>query len=210
MRITRTKGMLLMLGCAAFLTIPAHGVEIDCSWVHPCDETNLDCLMWGCCPIYCTKFFCDADWDVSANWTGSTCVGYPNTSTEFAYISHSNTGTCDGGSDDGLACSQDSDCAGVGTCENIEEKLVIAVPTLTIEGLIVETNSTRATTDVLNVDLVAVSGSVTVTCGGLTVTSWAGDVGLSASSGLTLDATAITLDAVNGKITFGGNINTTN
>ena len=63
MRITRTKGMLLTLACAAFLVIPAHGEYWVCHWIDPCPPDPVTgCgffLGAGFGPSVC---YCDSDW----------------------------------------------------------------------------------------------------------------------------------------------------
>ena len=176
MQFKRTKGMFLILGFVGCLTIPTYGEQWDCSWVHPCDETNLTCGGWDCCPLECSSYFCVAEWDVSTNWTGVLlqCNGFPDSPTESAIIRHSNTGTCDGGSNDGQPCSEDNDCPPItqspSTCENVEDDVDIEIPTITIEALKIETKSTSATNDILTINFKPKDpAGNTLTAGSITV-----------------------------------------
>lgn len=215
MKRKRTSEVFVILGLAGCLTIPAYGAAWDCWWVHPCDETNLTCRNWNCCPLTCTSYFCEADWDVSDNWGGIACTGFPDSSTESAIIKHSNTGSCDGGTNDGRSCSEDNDCPpnppeqSPATCENVEDNIVIEIPTVTIESLRIETKSTSATSESLSIDFIAKDpGGNTLTSGLLKVVATNGPAGAAFKSGAKLEVGSVSLVATNGTVAIRGAIKT--
>lgn len=131
-------------------------------WDHPCDtppDYGLTCLGGGGGESL-DECYCDADWSDADNWTGT---GYPDDTNDNPRIYHSNTGHCNGGSYDGDPCSTSGDCPG-GTCDDVEESLHIRLSeNLTTSVLSIDTSSTGATTDALDLALYSNTGSKTLT-----------------------------------------------
>ena len=213
--------MLRVLVTAGVVACASVGLAFDptgqwYSWVESCDGTLV---------LDDSESFlvCEADWDEPSNWF--TCVyggdceepttSYPDSTDEDVIIIASNTGTCDGGVDDGLPCSQNSDCTGAGnTCKDYEAQLVIMLSTETVRDVSVATKSTAATTDQLYLRFTD-SGEPfscteqTITMGAFELDSTYGKLTLAVENNCAVvSADAITLDAVGGLITVTGPVST--
>jgi len=130
----------------------ARGELYTHSWDHPCDtppDYGLVCPELGGDGPGPGDCWCQADWSDADNWTG---IGYPNDpDSHNPQIIHSNTGHCDGGTNDGDPCSQSSDCPS-GTCDDIETHLLIRLTEdIAIHPLHIDSQATAATTDALYV-----------------------------------------------------------
>lgn len=83
MRITRSKGLLLTLGCVGCLTVPALGEQWDFTWNSDCGGF-MDCIYATC--------WCEGDWSDADSWF-SVLLTPPPTSTKTALIEWSNEST---------------------------------------------------------------------------------------------------------------------
>jgi hypothetical protein len=186
----------------------AFGEHYSHWWDHPCNsppDYGLVCNEGGGESFGpgLGQCWCQAQWSDADNWTGT---GYPDDTDDNPRIQHSNTGHCDGGTNDGDPCSESGDCPS-GTCDNIETQLLIQfTENLTTHPLHIDTLSSAASTDSLNVKFFS------RTCAGGSNAGLACEQDLecsmstcqSASYALTLEA--LYIDATDGAIvlTIGG------
>ncbi len=176
-RMNRTMriGLMAVGGMAAIAGTAYAVVTFD--WDHPCTAETLECI--GEPPIQIC--WCEAGWSVAGNWTGGLGP-YPDGTSDNAFIDHSNTGTCDGGVDDGEPCSVDGDCQGRdNTCEKIETYLDMELTeSLSIHKLYLTTISTTAQTDHL---VIRLNGAYTLTPTEVNLDASNGELSLSAAYG---------------------------
>ena len=130
----------------------AKGENYSHQWTHPCDtppDYGLVCGAGGGGGEgpSSNDCWCQADWSDADNWVTGWGSGYPDDTDDNPYIPHSNTGHCDGGTNDGDPCSESGDCPS-GTCENVETDLLIRLTeNIVTSTLTIETTNSAATSD---------------------------------------------------------------
>lgn len=191
MRVGKLKAIVLGIVGMTAIAVAGGREGYDFWWHHPCeDPEDLTCEGGGQrerrpSPERC---WCEGLWQDEDNWWTNP-PGYPDEPDETAMIYHSNTGFCSGGSDDGERCSEDSDCEGIGTCEDVEKWLAIQLDASeTIEGLFFRTKALpRTTDDRLEVKFTREGlGTRTLTAGYLRIDACNGPVKLTVGEFVTL------------------------
>lgn len=144
--------MLAVGACIGLLAAPAMAQPAtppDYVWDHPCADDPVGTQTCDSGQTESEFCWCQGEWNEEDHWA-SDPDGYPDQSTDAAAIHHSNTGYCDGGTNDGDPCSENGDCSG-GTCDNYEDHLKIDMVTETINSLEILVDDTNATDDALDV-----------------------------------------------------------
>ncbi len=195
---------LITTGIVAAIAIPVSAEEWECQWDHPCTDDPGSTLL---CNYTETQCWCDADWNVAGNWS---CLfgGYPDDTDESVRIMHSNVGYCDGGFNNGDACSDSSDCPGCRPaycpCDDIENHVIIELTDEIVGGMKIETRSTDATDESLTVHFESKGKCV----GGGNPGASCNDDGDCTGAGTcedasrTLDSVCLTLKATYGPVTL--------
>ena len=172
----RQRMGLLAIGGVALIAVAAFAAQpVYFAWINPC--VGLLTFYEG------IGYVCEADWDDPAVWDTGDPDTYPLHGYDHPTIEKSNTGTC---SSKGNPCSDDNDCGGSESCDEIELFLLLDVTTESVGNFVIRTESTAASTDFLYISFGSVTSNNTLSCRSLKLDATSGPVTISAPGDVTL------------------------